>query len=268
MEYAEITSRKNEKIIWASSLCDKKNRDASGVFFTEGKKLLEEAILSGLTVEQLFFTKKALEQNDGLISRCTDAKLFLVTNEVFQKLSTEAAPQGIFACIKKPKASVISDDTVKDGGFIILENIQNPQNLGAVIRSACCMGAKKIVLSENCCDIYNPKTLRAAMGSVFKAEFFKAAPLTDFIKLLKDKGNRVICTSLHTDSYTLGNFVFKDSDSIVIGSEGTGISTEVLDSCGESIIIPMVEGAESLNAAAASSIIIWEMKKNYLNDRK
>lgn len=259
--YNEITSRKNEKIIWASKLSDKKFRDKEGVFFVEGAKLLEEVILSEHTTEKVFFTQKALNLYAEILERANAAEYYLVTDEVFEKLTDESAPQGVFACVKKPHSLPFSDDSIKSGGFIILEDIQNPQNLGAILRCAYSLGGAKIVMTKNCADLYNPKTLRSAMGSVFKTECCVYDDICQFIDLLKNCENRVFCTYLHSDSQLLGSFDFKESDSIVIGNEGHGVSIETVEKCTSSVIIPMVENAESLNAATASSIFIWEMNK-------
>ncbi len=264
--YSEITSRKNEKIIWASKLSDKKNRDKENVFFVEGVKLLDEVLLSGLEVQKLFFTQKALSLYEEILSKAKCSESFLVADSCFEKLTDEKAPQGIFAVIEKPSPVSFNEDELKDGGFIILEDIQNPQNLGAIFRCAYSLGGTKIVMSKNCADVYSPKTLRSGMGSIFKTSFTVCNDISTFIKVQKDYSNRVFCTYLHSDSRPLGSFAFYDSDSIVIGNEGHGVSDATVNVCSGSVIIPMTEGAESLNAATASSIIIWEMNKAKLQN--
>ena len=266
--YSEITSRKNEKIIWAAKLCDKKNRDKEGIFFTEGIKLLDEAVQSGLYIEKLFFTKKALSLYGNALESCRCDDNVLVTDEVFEKLTDEATPQGVFAVIRKPEDFRFSQDSIKKGGFIILEDIQNPQNLGAIFRCAFSLGGKKIILSEKCADAYGPKTLRSGMGSIFKSEFTICNDIHSFIEQQKEAGNRVFCTHLHSEALKLGSFEFLPSDSIVIGNEGHGVSDKTAGISSGSVIIPMAQGAESLNAATASSIIIWELNKAKLQDNK
>lgn len=259
--YTEITSRKNEKIIWASKLADKKNRDAEGVFFAEGIKLLEEALMSHLEVEKIFFTSKALCAYSDTLEKACAKEYILVSDEVFEKLTDEKAPQGVFTVLKKPSVLPFSKESINEGGFIILDDIQNPLNLGAIFRCAYSLGSTKIVLSRGCADVYNPKTLRSAMGSIFKCSFYVYDDVCAFIGELKRSGKRVYCTHLHSDSLALGSFEFDGSDSIVMGNEGHGISSDILDISTGSVIIPMNEGSESLNAATASAIIIWEMNK-------
>lgn len=262
--YSEITSRKNEKIIWVCKLYDKKNRDALGLFLTDGAKLLEEAISSGMCIDKLFFTRKALSAYENLLIDAKAGENILVSDEVFEKITRELAPQGILAVIKKPAPESFDKESLKQGDFLILEDIQNPLNLGAIFRCAYSLGCTKLILSSNCSDVYNPKTLRSAMGSAFKVSFNICDDIGAFIKEQSSFGNRVFCTHLHSDSKILGSFEFKSGDSIVIGNEGHGVCEETVSLCNGSLIIPMTEGAESLNAATATSIIIWEMNKSKL----
>ena len=264
MEFTEITSRKNDRIIWASKLHDKKHRDRENLFICEGAKLIEEAADAGLSVKCLFFTKKAQETYSSLIEKANAKENILVTGEVFEKLTSEDAPQGIIAIIERSASEPFTPDSIKAGGFIILEDIQNPLNLGAIFRCAYSLGGVKIVLSKGCADIFGSKTLRSAMGSIFKSHFFVCSDICVFIEMLKDAGTKVYCTHLHSDSRVLGSFEFEKSDSIVIGNEGHGVSERTLSYCDGSVIIPMTEGAESLNAATASGIVIWEMNKKKL----
>jgi len=261
-----ISSRKNEKIISASKLSDKKARDKEGLFFVEGAKLLEEANLEGLTVRTMFFTEDAYERYKALIDSTECNEKLLVTSEVYEKITDETSPQGIFAVIKKPSACIFNASDLKQGGFLILEDVQNPLNIGAIFRCAYALGTSKIILSKGCADVYNPKVLRSAMGSIFKARFTYVDSVYGFIKDQLTVGNRVLCTALKEDSAALGSFPFLDGDNVVIGNEGNGVKDETINLCKNSIIIPMTEGAESLNAATACSVMLWEMNKQKLID--
>lgn len=264
MFFNEISSRKNERILNASRLHDKKTRDKEGLFFTEGFKLLQEALYSHLTVDSIFFTKKALSEYSDLIEKSKCDSLYLVTDEVYDKLSCEDSPQGIFAVIRKRDISSFDKTSIKEGGFLLLEDIQNPLNLGAIFRCAYSLGCSKIVMTKECVDVYNPKVLRGAMGSIFKTQFIYCDNFSDFIRDLQTSGNRVFCTHLHSESVCLGSFDFMESDSIVIGNEGRGIKQETVNLCSDCVIIPMQKGAESLNAATAASVILWEKNRNKL----
>lgn len=262
MEYTEITSRKNPSVTDAVKLKDKKNRDRLGMFYAEGCKLLEEVISAEIPVKRLFFTQSALKSYSGLAEQCgKSCEKFLVSDEVYEKLTDEKAPQGLFFCAKIPEKLIPDENLLKEGGFVILDEVQNPQNLGAIIRSAFALRADKIVITHGCADPYGSKALRAAMGGIFKSKLYFAQSALEFIEKLNFLGCRTICTRLSEDSEKLGAFEFKPDDSIVIGNEGHGVSDATANACTHCLYIPMKEGAESLNAACAAAITVWEMKK-------
>lgn len=265
MRYTELTSRKNNTVTEASELSkSKKARDASGVFPIEGIKLIDEAVASGMEIKSVFFTEKAMSLYSDRLDKLSDTVLYLVTDEVYEKLSDESAPQGILALIKKPSPEIFSEKSVKEGSFVLLEDIQNPLNIGAILRCCYSMGFEKVVFSSGCADIYSPKCARAAMGSLFKIKAYFSDDLSETAKTLTAEGSRVFCTSLGKRSVKLGSFEFESSDSFVIGNEGHGASDALMNACSHSLFIPMNEGAESLNAATAAAIVMWEMKKNIL----
>ena len=261
-EYTVITSRKNGTVLDAAALsADKKARDKTGLFAVEGKKLLEETLDAGLMVEAVFFTEKAGEKYANLLDRAPNTALYCVTDEVFARLSTESAPQGLYACVRKPCETALSDATLDGGGFILLDGVQNPSNMGAIFRSAFALGFDKIVLSDDCADAYSPKTVRAAMGSLFRLTLYRTPALCGTVDALQTAGKRVFCTQLSDKSLKLGTVDFLPSDSFVIGNEGHGASDEVKRVCRHSLYIPMADGAESLNAAVAASLLLWEASK-------
>ena len=264
MEYAEITSRRNSIVVEAAKLSEKKQRDEAGLFCAEGFKLFEEAACSGLPIKRVFFTREALSKYGGIIEKSACSELYLVSGEVYQKLSLEKAPQGIFFCLEKPQIYELTDSEAEKGGFIILDCVQNPLNLGAVIRSAYSLGFEKIILTDGCADAFGPKTARAAMGSLFKTRFYRVPRTCDAARILTDAKVRVICTRLDSSSKRLGEFSFTPTDSIIIGNEGHGTDEKTARVCSDSLFIPMIAGAESLNAAAAAAIVMWEMKKGAL----
>lgn len=264
MTHIEITSRKNKLISDMCKLSDKRERDNTGLFLAEGIKLLEESVLSGCCIEKLFFTEKALKAYGNKISNASALENYLVTDEVYSKLSQESAPQGIMCCIKQNSISSLSDEEIRNGKFLILEDVQNPLNIGAIFRCAYSMGFTKVIMSDKCADPYGPKAVRAAMGSLFKLQLFRTESVTESIDRIKSFGNRVFCTALSKDSLVLGSFDFIPTDSIIIGNEGHGVSDNTLLHSTNSIYIPMNINAESLNAATAAAIVLWEMNKNTL----
>lgn len=263
MQYTHITSRKNPQIQDVIKLYDKKQRDSSLLFLASGIKLLKEAVISGLEIESIFFTENALEKYKDDIKLCKNAKLYFVSDDVFEKISTEKAPQGILSVVKR-KPYIFDLENVKDKSFVILEDLQNPLNLGAIIRCAFSLGFENIALCGDCADAYGDKAVRSAMGSLYKVNLYRFNKSSDIINAIRKTGSRVFCTCLDESSKKLGSFDFSCTDSIVIGNEGHGASNETISLCDEKLYIPMTDGAESLNAATACAVVMWEMKKETL----
>ena len=263
MNFERITSRKNDGVISAASLCDKKHRDDTGLFAFEGIKLLREANECGVEIVKIYFTESALSKYGDEIERSYNggATLFCVTDEVYAKLSAEKNPEGIYTVAKKFE---FEKQLCSDGGYLILCDVQNPSNVGTVIRTACALGIDKVLLTPGCADIFGPKTQRAAMGTVFRTKFYKSDDIKGDIEYLKSNGKKVYASALTNRACDIRNVSFSHSDSIIIGNEGKGLPEDILSSCSDCVIIPMCNGAESLNAAAAAAIFIWEKQKGLI----
>ena len=199
-------------------------------------------------------------------------KVVYLSEHVFQKVTDERAPEGIITVAKyidKSHKSVTinnkEESLPKSGECVMLiESVRDPGNLGTMIRSAAALGIDRLIISSDCADIYNPKTIRAAMGGLFRLNIDKldsGLSMSRYIGALRDGGRRVFAAALDTDALTLGDAELKSGDCIVIGNEGHGLSRDTIDSCDRSIIIPMSAGCESLNAAAAAVIFMWEMHR-------
>ncbi len=253
----QITSRSNERIKAVVRLQDKKERIRTGLFFTEGIHLAEEYVRLAGIPKEVYFTEKAYNTYKSFISALPENILFSVTDSVFEKISTESAPQGIICVCEVPKTK---NDEINCGGVLFLESVRDAGNLGTVIRTAFALGVKRVVLSSDCADIYNPKTLRASMGTVFGGNIHVASDFNAALLKAKEYG-KVYATALHENSLVLGAFKLSESDSFVIGNEGQGISEQTKSVSDATVIIPMTESAESLNASAAAAIIIWEMTR-------
>jgi TrmH family RNA methyltransferase len=260
-----ITSRKNRKIIDAHSLCDKKARDKSGLFAVEGIKLLKELISEKVELCEVYFTESAKRRFSDLFDQTEKlCPVYEVTDEVYEKLSFEKTPEGIFAVAKKTKIFKNAAETAGDGGFVILDGVQNPSNVGTVIRTASALGVSRILLGRGCADVFGPKALRAAMGTVFKVNICVCDDICLEMKKLKENGMRIFGAALEKDSVDIREITFEKNDCMVLGNEGQGISEEVLSLCDKKIIIPMMQNTESLNAAAAASVLIWEKQKGVI----
>ena len=266
-----ISSRSNPMVKWASSLVDKKGRDEARAFIAEGEKLTLEALKRGLPVTHIFVLEEKQERVKALLSpfqgdiRYTDCQVVLLSEGAFSKISTEKSPQGIISVIKYLDFFRNMDIIYKEDFFIprgervlSLYSLRDPGNLGAVIRSAVAFGAQHIVLSSDSVDIYNPKAVRAAMGTMFGVSITYVKNFASFITAARENGRSVYAAELTDNAKSLNETSLKSEDIFIIGNEGHGIPTEISSICTGSVYIPISEGAESLNASVAASVFMWE----------
>ena len=253
-----IASRQNARVTEASKLADKKYRERSGLFLCEGVKLTLEAALYG-RVREVYLRESDAERHIDCVDAAMAAggEVFVLSDAAFDKITTEKAPQGIICLAEIERRSC---DVPKTGNILFLDELRDPGNLGTVLRSACAFGDFTVVL-HSCADLYAPKTVRAAMGAIFKLDVIVADDGVRFIEDCRTAGRRVLGAALVEDSLKLGDFDVKSDDVVVIGNEGHGISKEILDLCDFFVMIPMNENTESLNASVAASVILWEYAK-------
>lgn len=264
-----ITSRQNSLVKTVCALSEKKARRESGLFRFDGKKLLAEALDSSIEIKYIVYNAEGRERdyvlslNDSLEAR--GARLVAVSGDVFDKISEEKSPEGIVTVAKRPDAlaekySCSEQLPSRDEKILIAESLRDPANLGTVMRSAYALGIDRLVLTDDCAEIYSPKALRSAMGAAFKMRTLEVPSdkLAYFIEDLRVTGRRAFAAALDEKAAILGGFELKRGDFFVIGNEGHGLCEKTVRACDCSVIIPMREGAESLNAAAAAAICIWE----------
>ncbi|MBE6644728.1 MAG: RNA methyltransferase [Ruminococcaceae bacterium] len=272
-----ISSRNNNTVKWAASLAQKKGRDSSSCFIAEGEKLSLEALDAGLPVTHIFISesKKAfvMEKLSGYISDTFYEKTELITlsDGAFEKISTENAPQGIISVIKYLDFFRDIDIIYKEDFFvlpseriIILCSVRDPGNLGAVIRSAAAFGVEHIIITADSADIYNPKTVRSAMGSLFRVKISIVKDISSFVTALIDTGRRVFAAELSDGARSVFEVALKPTDAIIIGNEGHGIPKELSNQASGSVFIPISKKTESLNAAVAAAVFMWEQSKQTL----
>jgi len=269
-----ITSRNNPIVKWAASLSSKKGRDASKSFIAEGEKLSLEALEAHLPITHIFISesKKArvIEKISVYISDelYKSTEVIVLSDSAFEKISTEISPQGIITVIKYLDFFREIDIIYKEEFFllpnervIILSSLRDPGNLGAVIRSAAAFGVEHIILTADSADLYNPKTVRSAMGSLFRIKATVVKDMVSCVEMLKSNGRRVFAAELSENAVELSEVSLISTDAVIIGNEGHGISAELSESCSGSIYIPISKKTESLNAAVAAAIFMWEQCK-------
>ena len=271
MDRQTITSRANPMITETAKLTDRKYRQKSRLFCFEGHKLLSEALDAGVSLERIFVTERAEERYKELLSR-TACPVFSVSDGVYEKISVENAPEGVFCVakyldnlifshiiyMKRSHFPTIIGEAVSAERILLCEGLQDPGNLGTVIRTANALGFDRVVLSEGSADIYHPRTIRGAMGALFRLPVDITPDMPAYIASLKDAGYTVLAAALRDDAMPLGTFPVTEKTVFVIGNEGHGLSDAVLSACSGSVIIPMAPGAESLNASVAAALLMWE----------
>lgn len=257
----KLTSRNNDKIKHAVKLCnDSSERKRTGSFFLEGLRLCCDAALNGHIAETVFVTENALENHGDELAVLLDSakEVFCITDEISLKLSDTKNPQGVFCICKTLDKSDIIDKIKYNGMYIALENVQTPGNLGAVARTAEALGLDGMIVSGGC-DIYNPKALRAAMGSLLRLDVITVDDLPAFLKDCAAKGMKTYAAVPDSSALPVTRMDKNAGIICAVGNEGNGLCEKVISSCSDTITIPMKGRAESLNAASAACVIMWEM---------
>ena len=254
MKMERITSRKNSYISHIRRL-EKENsyRRENGEFICDGEKMLEEAVAAGKRIMSVLW-KESGTAPEPMLTDNADCAEYICPAELFDYASPMISSPG-------PLFTVAIDDNKKDFSFnnaIILENVQDPGNVGTIIRTANAFGIDAVILTGACADIYNPKTVRSTMGAVFRQHIISMS-LNDISRTLKNRNMKLYGAVLSPRAKKLDEVHIKNS-AVAVGSEGQGLSHEIIELCDGEIIIPMQPGSESLNAAVAASVIMWEMR--------
>lgn len=273
-DFPVITSRANPFITETAALVQRKHRDAAGLFILEGEKLVREAAEAGLPVVSVIVAESRAEEFAARLMPVYRGEKYkntawrVVSDGCFSKISTEKSPQGVIATVKHldifKRMTIIYDEelhNLQNKRVILLYAMQDPGNLGAVIRSAVAFGAEALIVSPDCADLYNPKTVRAAMGSLFHLNILTVEDFPSAVRALQASGRRVLAAELRDGAVPLDKADLRASDCVMIGNEGHGIPEEISALCDASVYLPISPGAESLNAASAASVFLWELQK-------
>lgn len=250
-----ITSRANERVKNALKLSDKKYRTETGLFRFEGAKLLEEYLLADGKPKELYVREDVMEKYNDLVERVDSDGVFVVTNEVYEKLSEEKSPQGVL-CIGNVPKNIRKGSY--EGGGIVLESVRDCGNMGTILRSASAFGVERVYLSKDCADVCSQKTVRAAMGALFKTDIIICDDLAELFIKHKENGKIPYAAMPYGDAVEIDTIKLNSGDLVVIGNEGHGVSETVKNEC-RALTIPMCPNTESVNAAVAASVILWEM---------
>lgn len=259
-----IESRNNPTIKSITALRSRREREESRLFYFEGVHLLEEYLRAGFTPHSVFVREDVLDRYAELIS-CVGCDVYEVTESVYDKLTDEKAPQGIFTVSRYlPNVRMFENAQAIKGNALMLVDLQDNGNVGTVIRTSAALDCD-VLLCGRSADVYSAKTIRATMGALFTGNVYLVNDTESAIDIFKSAGRRVIASALTDKAETLGNFEVSETDCFVVGNEGNGLSESVIQKCDFTAIIPMSGRTESLNAASASSILLWEARRGRMN---
>ena len=253
-----ITSRENKIYKLAVKLASRSGRERFGLFAVEGVRSVADAVKKGADIEHLIIC-------DGFSCEripCRNAYVF--AKKLFGELSGTVTPQGVIALCRIPGTELenISDES---GCVVLCESVQDPGNIGTIIRTAHAAFCGGVVLSAGCCDLYNPKTVRATMSSIFSVPAVCRVTAAEAIEHFRSRGYRIICGALSPRAKSLYETDISGKTLIIVGNEGSGVTEETAALCDDIVKIPMRQDAESLNVSAAASVLIYEhyRQKNY-----
>ncbi|HHY36616.1 MAG TPA: RNA methyltransferase [Firmicutes bacterium] len=255
----EITSRANPLLKYARSLHKGKNREQEGKYLVEGIRLLEEAVATGVDIEAVFFTDRLLarERGERLLRECRGrADCYRVSEEALASLAETDSPQGVVAVVKYPRWDRAA--LLAEGGLLLLvDRIQDPGNLGTMLRTAEAAGCRGAILSPGTVDPFNGKVLRSSMGAVFRLPVFAGEDLPALLEELKGRGYQLVAADVG-GSIPYWEAAFRLPGALVVGNEAWGVGEEILARVEERVRIPLKKGVDSLNAAVAAGIILYE----------
>lgn len=255
-----ITSIHNKSIKEAAALlAKKKERDRRGLFVVEGVKLFCEAPAE--RIERVYLAQSAEKEMYARFGeKLKSLSCEIVADEVFVRMSDTVTPQGILCLVKQYSYNIeemLSISEKKRLLFIILEDLQDPGNLGTIFRTAEAAGAAGVIMSSRTADIYNPKTIRSTMGSIYRVPFLYAETLAPVMEELRKRGVRIYAAHL-AGAADYDTRDYRAGTAFLVGNEGRGLKEETAALADERVRLPMEGKVESLNAAVASSILLYE----------
>lgn len=260
-----ISSKDNEQIKYIKKLKDKKFRDETKEYLVEGIKLVKEAIEENVTIKMIVVcedcdNESTIEQS--LLYEIAKYNCIYVTKKLFQSITDVVNPQGILAVVEKGD----NNDNIQYNEDIIvaLDGIQDPGNLGTILRTADSANLKQIILTTDCADPYNPKVVRSTMGAIFRMNIITTDNLQKTLQTVKKHKFEVMATSLEATK-SIYNIEYRKKV-IVIGNESKGVSKEIQDMADIKVKIPMLGKTESLNASVACGIMIYEYVRGKIKE--
>ncbi|UVI31384.1 TrmH family RNA methyltransferase [Paenibacillus spongiae] len=251
-----INSVQNEKVKTYASLLEKKHRDRSGKFLIEGVHLVQEALMAAAAVETVVFdAERGMPSELEHLIADSGCELVEASPQVMAKCTATDTPPPVFGVVAKKD---VDSGTLYGASslVVVLDGVRDPGNVGTIIRSADAVGADAVVLGKGCVDLYNPKTVRSTMGSLFHLPVMEG-DLAQLLPAAKEHGIRLAGTSLQAED-TCYSYDWRGATWLLLGNESSGLSEETLAQVDDRIIIPMHGRSESLNVAMAATVVLYE----------
>ena len=252
-----ISSKDNEIVKHIKKLKDKKYRDENNEYIVEGVKLVEEAVKENAPIKKIIIcedTTRTYEIPTNIMLEIARYECIYVTDKIFSSITQVTNPQGIMAIIEKN----IEKETIDFSQDIIvmLDDVQDPGNLGTILRTVDSIGLNQIIVSKGTADAFNPKVVRSTMGAIFRLKIIESENLAQTIREIRKHHYKLVVTSLQTEN-SIYDIDF-NKKIIVIGNEANGVSKEIQEMADEKVKIPMLGKTESLNASVAAGIVMYE----------
>jgi TrmH family RNA methyltransferase len=258
METRLVTSTANPVVKMLKSLSVKKYREEEGLFLVEGARHMQDALSGGYELIFAAYGPRAGSTERQVTATAND--IIEVTDEILSRITGRDNPQSVIGAFRIPQY----DLSLATGGlWVALEGIRDPGNLGTIIRTADAAGAAGIILLGNCCDPYQPEAIRGSMGSFGRIKTVPAS-LPDFLAWRKNWPGTVVGTHLHRNAGDFRETAYKLPLLLLMGSESQGLSPEAVAACDTLVKIPMLGGAESLNLAVSTALMLYEIQRDTL----
>ena len=259
-----ISSKDNELVKHIKKLKDKKYRDESNEYLVEGVKLVEEAVKENAKIKQIIVcedTTRTYEIPTHIMLEIARYECISVSNKIFNIITQVTNPQGIMAIIEKNAQDAQIDYT--QDIIVVLDDVQDPGNLGTILRTVDSIGLNQIIVSKGTADAFNSKVVRSTMGAIFRIKIIEVENLAQAIKEMRKHHFKLMVTSLQTKN-SIYDIDF-NKKIIVIGNEANGVSKEIQDMADEKAKIPMLGRTESLNASVAAGVVMYEYVRQKLS---
>lgn len=262
-----ISSKDNNLIKHIKKLNDKKQRDISNEYIIEGLKLVAEAIQEKVNIKQIVICEECEKTEyipKDLMFEIAKYECVYVTEKVFKYITEVKSPQGIIAVVEKN--NLIKEIDYYQDILVVLDDVQDPGNLGTILRTVDSIGVNQIIVSKGTVDVYNPKVVRSSMGATFRINIIESDDLIKTIKGMKKHKFKLMVSSLQTENSAFD--VSYDKKIIVVGNEANGVNKQIQDMADEKIKIPMLGKTESLNVSVATGIILYEYVRKKISKKE